>query len=129
VTTASTDEATADRVREAGAQQLLRKPHRERELLEVISRLLGVELVAVAPAAANAGPIAPLGSLVHEIPAPLVTALVEAASTARAARILELAAEIERHSPAAAEGIRHLADSFRYAALLEALGGNGSHGA
>jgi len=127
VATASTDETTRETVRSVGAQRLLRKPHRERELLDTIAELLNVELIeveAVAPAAVPATPVAPVVSLTQGIPAAVITELVEAARKARAARILELAAEVERHSPGAAERIRQLADSFSYSALLEALGGN-----
>ena len=124
VVTASTDEDTAATVREAGAQRLLRKPHRQNELLDAVAAVLGVELVAREPSATPREvriPTAPLREMVQEIPGPLVVALLEAARTARAARVLQLATEVQAHSPGAAESIRRLAHNFQYGALVDAL--------
>ena len=133
VSTASS-EATAATVLEAGAQGLLRKPYRERELLRVIAQVLDVEFVTVAPRAA-AEPSAtpslsgrPGGRFGGEIPSALADALREAARQARATRLHELAGDVEPHSLEAATLIRTYADRFQYAAILNALDGEPANG-
>ncbi len=133
VSTASS-EAASGIVLEAGAQQLLRKPYRERELLRVIAQVLGVEFVTVLPrasgdATASKHPsAAPNDNSIGDIPPMLADALREAARRARAGRLHELAAEVEQHSRSAAQRIRTYADNFEYAAILNALDGVSANG-
>jgi signal transduction histidine kinase/CheY-like chemotaxis protein len=126
ISTASVDADLESKVFAAGAQRLLSKPHREQQLFDAIAAVLNVEFVAEEEARRPRStplPAAPLRNVVHEIPAPLVAELREAARKARAGRVLELADEVAEHSPAAAQSIRQLADEFRYAALIDALQG------
>ncbi len=126
ISTAASDADTEAHVLAAGAQRLLRKPHREHELFDAIAAagiLLAAEDDPAKQRPAVAAAATPLRELVGDIPPALVDELREAARRARAARIGELAQQVEAHSPAAAQGIRQFADEFRYAALLEALDG------
>jgi PAS domain S-box-containing protein len=108
----------------AGADLFLRKPYDDRELLQRIGELLGLRYEYKAatessPSVARERPA--LSHLVKQLPADLVRELREAATTARARRIEELAMRVSEHSEAAAAAIGELARNFRYDAILSAL--------
>ena len=133
VSTASV-EATSASVLEAGAQRLMRKPYRERELLRAITEVLGVEFVTVVPRASGEAraltrlPEESGSDFARDLPSTLAEALRNAARQARAGRLYELASEAELHSPRAALLIRSYVDNFQYAAIINALDGESSNG-
>jgi CheY-like chemotaxis protein len=127
--TASWPDGAKDEVLEAGANDMVLKPFKEAELLQRIGERLGITYIyereTAQPAApAGAGKAQPLSGLLANVPAPLIEQLLEAAIQARASRIHQLAAEMSKHAPAAAEQILSLARDFRFedlAALAAAL--------
>ena len=122
VSTASADADAERAALIAGAREVLRKPHRDGELLGAIGRTMGVKFTAVtASPPPSPAPIPRLAPLVDRIPCELVDQLREAARQARASRLNQLADRVSEHSPDAADAIRALADEFRYGELLRAL--------
>jgi PAS domain S-box-containing protein len=127
LTASSLPEARAD-VLKAGGDDLVMKPYRERDLLNAMGKLLGVQYEAAdetthfhsrlekQPAVRVSLP-----ELLKQAPAELLAQLREAALEARVERIEQLAAQIESHSSQAAEQIVLLARNFQYDALLSNL--------
>ena len=111
----------------AGADDLLRKPCHETQLLERIGALLEVSYTY----RANDGDIAQersdtpqdLSELLRAIPPDLLSELRTAAVEARVMRIDALAQRIDAHSPEAGQEIRVLARDFRYDVLLVKIDG------
>lgn len=111
----------------AGANGVLRKPYREAELLRAIGDWLGVTYVyedEAAPISNRGTATTDARSLAHlltQVPADLRRQLHAAATQARTARVEALAAEVEKYSAGAAEGIRVLSKDFRFEDLAAAL--------
>jgi CheY-like chemotaxis protein len=121
VSTASADAEAERAAVVAGAREVLRKPHREGELLGAIGRTMGVKFAAVPASPPVPVSIPRLAPLVDGIPRELVDQLREAARQARATRLNQLADRVSNHSPDAADVVRALANEFRYGELLRAL--------
>jgi two-component system sensor histidine kinase/response regulator len=124
--TASALPETEAEAHAAGADSFLRKPYRERELLERIAELLGERQAGANPRVAGRPASEPAGdptlaSLLAEVPGPLVARLRTAAVEARLPHIDQLATEVARFAPAAAARIRELASRFDYDVLLTEL--------
>jgi len=110
----------------AGADLFVRKPYDERDLLQRIGQLLGLEYefeVASETSPPGARERPDLSQLVQGLPADLVRELREAATAARARRIEELAKRVSEHSVEAAAAIGELGRNFRYDRILDALQG------
>jgi CheY-like chemotaxis protein len=123
--TASGLAETEFEAREAGVDDFMRKPYRERDLLARIAALLGLEYVyppAPASASLSSEPV-DLARLLAAVPAALAERLREAAMEGRAATLEDLAEDVRLHSTEAAAEIRAIARDFRYDALLLALHG------
>ncbi len=110
---------------EAGANEFLRKPYRESELLMMLRDILGVRYrAAQAPEPQVRERVTAaecLAAIVPSLPSELVDELKEAAVQARAQQITRLAERVAAHSSEAAIEVRDLAGSFRYEVLLQAL--------
>jgi PAS domain S-box-containing protein len=127
--TASVISDEEEEARRAGADEFVRKPYREGDLLALIGRALGLRYVyEPAPRRAPTNAFEPrqhalaLSGVVRDLPEELVEELRRAVIQARAKHIDELAGRVAEHSPDAAEQIRVLADNYRYQDLLESLG-------
>jgi CheY-like chemotaxis protein len=111
--------------RAAGADDFLRKPYRESELLVKIAERLGLrysfEPIAEAEPAAKVV-VDDLSRLIAALPHDLIAQLREATIQARPERIELLTRRAAQHSEAAAAQINALVRRFDYDALLSALG-------
>jgi signal transduction histidine kinase/FixJ family two-component response regulator len=123
VTTASAEESSEDSALRAGAQGLVRKPYVEHGLFGVIGRTMGMSFRrSTRPPGAEARvPTRELRALLVGMPGELVAQLRDAARLSRASRLVQLADQVGRHSPPAANAIRAIAGDFRYDDLLRAL--------
>ena len=125
VVTASAFEEDRQRVLAAGADDFLRKPFREAELLEKAAKLTGTAFVFAeepeAPGAETAP--APPGGL--PVPEPLRSRMRRAVVGADVDRALDLIAELGRSDAASAERLRQLAERYEYEEILRLLGPEG----
>jgi len=124
VATAAADDTTSEDVEAAGADAWIRKPYRDTDLFDAIAKSMGVSFIE-APAANSAEtdpPERPLADLLRSLPEDLVAEMRAAAKQARATRLTALAERVSQHSVQAGAAIREMANSFRYKAILEALG-------
>ncbi len=126
--TASGLDAMASEARAAGADDVVLKPCKDAQLLEVIGRLLNLEYeYENAPAGVLPGSVAPAASaaplqrLARSVPPALLDELLTVAVQARTAQLEQLAGDVARHDPAAADHIRTLAREFRLDELIGAL--------
>jgi CheY-like chemotaxis protein len=126
--TASGVPESRDEVLKVGGNDLLLKPYRERDLLNAIGKLLGIQYATSgtgffrASSSGNKSPAAsPLAELLKPVPPDLLEQLEEATIEARVERIENLAAQIGTHSPQAAGQIVSLARNFQYDQLLSTL--------
>jgi CheY-like chemotaxis protein len=107
----------------AGADDFVRKPYRESELLVKIARALklphGSEPLAAAGASASLS--APLSELIAQLPSELIAQLRVAVVQARRERIERLIEQAATHSGPAAAQLGALARQFQYETLLSAL--------
>lgn len=123
VMTAAADQETEFAAHQAGADAVVRKPYRIRDLVATIARLLGVTTVEIGAGHAVALPVEPIGSVadLRGIPAEMASALRAACRAARASEVAALADAIAPHAPEAAAAIRRMANAFQYRQLLDAL--------
>jgi CheY-like chemotaxis protein len=119
--TASVMPDAEQEARAAGADDFLRKPYQEAELLTKIARALDLPHEVEAPSQREDTPAAPLSTLVGQLPAELVQQLREAVLQARKERIERLAEQAARYSEPAARQIQALARQFQYEQLMSAL--------
>ncbi|HET9959198.1 MAG TPA: ATP-binding protein [Polyangiaceae bacterium] len=122
--TASGFEDLAERARQAGAHEVIFKPYRETQLLEMVAGLLGVELLYEGDSRAphtRDPPLRPLSLLLQKVPTALRQELREAAIQARARRIESVAERLSVLSAEAAIQVRELAREYRYEDLVRAL--------
>ena len=112
--TASAFEEDRQRVLDAGADEYLRKPIRQRDLLERLQAQLDLELV-YGDESAQVGPSATVGDAgrLAGIPQPLRARLRQAALGADLAGLTGLVEEVAVHDRGAAESLRALAAALR----------------
>ena len=124
---ASAFEEDRQRLLAAGADDFLRKPVRQEEIVAALTRHLGARFVyQEAEERASLSPVATLGQETGALdlaglPAAWVDALQEAVTAADAARVTELAAEIRDRRPALAQGLAEALARFDYQAIQEAI--------
>jgi PAS domain S-box-containing protein len=126
--TASGVPGSREEVLNAGGNDLILKPYRERELLAHIERLVGVEFAIQEKSVGDdslkpkkTSTIHSLPNLLKRIPVEYLEPLREAAFEARVERIERLAAQIEPHSREAADQIVLLARDFQYDKLISSV--------
>jgi len=102
-----------------GCDAVVSKPFHQSEIVEVLSRFLGVRFVReeAAPPVSEQRPALDLTGL----PADWVAALRRAAIEADVVRIVALADEIRKQSPELAAALVKAAGDYDYEAIFEAL--------
>jgi PAS domain S-box-containing protein len=108
---------------QAGANDFVRKPFKEGDLLARVGRLLGVRYAYVPePEGVSTRQDAQsLSRLFEAVPPELASELREAALQGRASRLEDLAGRVDEHSAGAAAELRALARDFRYDDLVAAI--------
>jgi len=126
--TASSFEEEQAVVLSTGCDDFMRKPFREADLFEMMSKHMGVRYVyeelEVERPEVGISPKANLEDLKSKIgalPAELLTQLTEGAELGDMAMIDEVIAEIYHHHPPLAEGLSRLANNFEYNKMLNVI--------
>lgn len=103
-----------------GCDAVVRKPFHQREIAEMLVRLLGVEFVSEESAQPEAVELHPALDLA-ELPADWLAALRQAATEADGDKIAALAESIREQRPELAAALAKAADDYDYEAILEAM--------
>ena len=124
--TASAFEEDRRRVLEAGADGYLSKPFKERQLMEAIQSLTGVEYIyeeaaATAGSGMTAGAMEQLREAISALPADLIQQLRNATMGAEIDLINELLDQVAGINPPAASLMREMAAQYQYEELLDLL--------
>jgi len=109
----------------SGADDFVRKPFKEADLLEAIRRVLGVEYVYEDEEQRRIEPTVSVGAAhdaVATLPADLVDQLQDAAIKLASSRLKGLSEEVAAHDVSLATELEHLVDRFEYRAILKLLG-------
>jgi len=111
-----------------GADDFIRKPFREEDLLDILGNYLGIKYVYEEDGAEERGEIPPssirepLGSLSFEnLPADLINELSEAALSLDVERMGELLQQVQVLNPVTAQAISRLLKRYDFEKLLAAL--------
>jgi PAS domain S-box-containing protein len=124
--TASTLSVSREEILRCGADDMLSKPFREAELFEKLHAHLDVAYVYEEETpAAEAAPAEEAALSLVACPAELAALLREAALDADRDRLLELVDRLEADDPAAAQGLRALAQRFDYDGILQLCDADG----
>jgi CheY-like chemotaxis protein len=111
-----------------GVDGYIRKPFRESELFENLAHCLNIKYVYAEEAAGSlpqqsAATATLSAEALSHLPKSLVQDLRAAASGANLKSLLTLISQVETHDAQAAEGLRELATSYDYEAILGVLPG------
>ncbi len=110
----------------AGADLVLFRPLKDTDLLEQISRLLGMQYIyedsrSSLPGAASTAITPALAGILAGLPKAILAELHDAARAARFAAVEEIANRVGERSQSASEAIRACAKDFRFEALVLAI--------
>jgi signal transduction histidine kinase len=124
--TASALEEEKQEALASGADDFVRKPFKEADLLEAIRRVLGAEYTYEDEEQPRAEPTVSVGAATHDggaaLPADLVDQLQDAAIKLASSRLKALFGEVAAHDASLAAELEDLADRFEYRAILKLLG-------
>jgi DNA-binding response OmpR family regulator len=111
----------------SGADDFVRKPFKETDLLDAIRRVLGAEYTYERETPPGPEPTSGVGEVTQDasaaLPPDLVDRLRDAAIKLATSRLKILFEEVAIHDASLATELEDLADRFEYRAILKLLGG------